>query len=53
MSLAFVLDVCKNGDNPLPFMGIWMKVMQFSITEHVKDGDKLKMCFQTYVAPFC
>lgn len=50
ISIAFVLDVCKSGDNQLPFKGTWMKMMQSSTAEIVNNGDRFKMCLQTYQA---
>jgi len=50
MSSAFVLEAYKNEDNLLPFTGMWMKVMQPSTTENINNGNRLKMCFQTYIA---
>lgn len=49
ISIAFVLEVYKNGDNQLPVKGTWMKVMQFSTAEIVNKGDRLKMCLQKCV----
>lgn len=40
ISIAFVLEVCKNGDNLL--RGTWMKVMQSGTAEIVNNGDRLK-----------
>lgn len=50
ISIAFVLEVCKNGDNQLPVKGSRMKVMQPSTEEIVNNGDRLKMCLKTYKA---
>lgn len=37
MSLAFVLEDRKNGDDLLPFMDVWKKAMQSSSTEIVME----------------